>query len=148
MDQVFLSYASQDRGRARTLAEALRVRRWAVFWDRSIPPGREYDDVIGQALRDARCVVVLWSRASVESRWVKEEADDAAQRNILVPALIDDVTPPLGFRRLQAARIVGWPDAHDVGEFEQLTGSIAALLGEDPAQPRASRAEAPRPRAS
>jgi hypothetical protein len=129
MAQVFLSYAKQDRQTAIALAEALKGRGWTVFWDRTIPPGKMFDQVIGEALRAAGCVVVLWSRASVESSWVKEEAEDAAQRSILIPALIDDVPLPLGFRRLQAARLVGWPGSHDANEFDQLTESIAALLG-------------------
>jgi hypothetical protein len=113
------------------LAEALKVKGWTVFWDRTIPPGKMFDQVIGEALRAARCVVVLWSKASVESRWVREEAEDAAQRDVLIPALIEDVPPPLGFRRLQAARLVGWPVSHDANEFDQLTESIAAILATD-----------------
>ena len=141
--QIFLSYASQDRQRAMSLAEALKGRGWTVFWDRTIPPGKMFDQVIGEALRAAGCVVVLWSRASVESSWVKEEAEDAAQRSILIPALIDDVPPPLGFRRLQAARLVGWPGSHDANEFDQLTESIAAVLANDGSSSRAREVEAP-----
>jgi hypothetical protein len=143
MAQVFLSYASQDRQRAMALAEALKGKGWTVFWDRTIPPGKMFDQVIGEALRAARCVVVLWSKASVESRWVREEAEDAAQRDVLIPALIEDVPPPLGFRRLQAARLVGWPASHDANEFEQLTESIAAILATDASSSRVRPIGAP-----
>jgi hypothetical protein len=129
MAQIFLSYASQDRPRAKAFAEALRERGWSVFWDRTVPPGKVFDQVIDEALSQALCVVVLWSRASVESNWVKDEITDAAQRGTLVPALIDDVALPLGFRRLQAARLVGWPDVKDSQEFDQLVASIDALVG-------------------
>ncbi|MGH9370991.1 MAG: toll/interleukin-1 receptor domain-containing protein, partial [Vicinamibacterales bacterium] len=104
------------------------------------PPGKAFDVVIGEALQAAHCVVVLWSRASVESNWVKEEAGDAAERSILVPVLIEDVSPPLGFRRFQAARLVGWPDAHDVHELEQFLESVERLLGEHPARSAPSSA--------
>jgi hypothetical protein len=126
MADVFLSYASQDRDTARAMAEVFSERGWSVFWDRTIPPGHEFDVVIGDALRSARCVVVLWSAASVNSRWVKEEAEDAATRGILVPAVIDDVPMPLGFRRLQAARLTGWPTSPDAkAEFTQLVAAIS-----------------------
>jgi TIR domain-containing protein len=141
--QVFLSYASQDRRTAMALADALKGRGWTVFWDRTIPPGKMFDQVIGEALRAAACVVVLWSRASVESRWVKEEAEDAAERNILIPALIDDVPLPLGFRRLHAARLVGWPGSHDANEFDQLTESIAVLLANESSSSHARPAGTP-----
>ena len=134
--QVFLSYASEDRDRAGSLADALTQQGWTVFWDRTIAPGMVFDEVIGDALRGAGCVVVLWSRASIVSSWVKEEADDGAQRNILVPALIDDVALPLGFRRVQAARLVGWPTRHDPGEFQQFSDAIARRLRDAPSSPR------------
>jgi len=137
--QVFLSYASEDRDRARALADVLTRQGWTVFWDRTIAPGMVFDEVIGDALRAAGCVVVLWSRASIVSSWVKEEADDAAQRDILVPALIDDVPLPLGFRRVQAARLIGWPASHDSGEFQQLSDAIARLLQKTPSGPGAGR---------
>ena len=129
MAQIFLSYASEDRPRAKAFAEALRDKGWTVFWDRTVPPGKVFDRVIDEALRQASCVVVLWSEASVDSNWVKEEITDASQRGTLVPVLIDDVPLPLGFRRLQAARLVGWPDVNDANEFDQLMASIDALVG-------------------
>jgi hypothetical protein len=128
MAQIFLSYASQDRPRAKAFGEALRDKGWSVFWDRTVPPGKVFDQVIDEALRQASCVVVLWSQASIESNWVKEEITDAAQRGTLIPALIDDVPLPLGFRRLQAARLIGWPEVKDSNEFAQLTASIDGLL--------------------
>jgi hypothetical protein len=139
MSDVFLSYASRDRDTARLLARALTERGWSVFWDRTIPPGLEFDVVIAQELRAARCVVVLWSATSVSSRWVKDEADEAAARDVLVPALIEDIPLPLGFRRVQAARLVGWPDgASATTEFEQLVSSIARHLAGPPPGARRS----------
>ena len=40
MSDIFLSYASDDRSRARSLAEALEAQGWSVWWDRIIPAGR------------------------------------------------------------------------------------------------------------
>lgn len=71
-----------------------------------------------------------------------EEAEEAAQRSILIPALIEDVPPPLGFRRLQAARLVGWPGS-DANEFDQLTESIAAILATDASSSRVPPIGAP-----
>ena len=89
-DHVFISYAAEDRERARRLADYLESRGWRVWWDRNIPVGRAFDEVIENALREARCVVVLWSKAGVASRWVRSEASDAARREILVPVLVED----------------------------------------------------------
>jgi hypothetical protein len=74
-----------------------------VWWGRTIPPGKTFDQVIQEAIESARCVVVLWSKGSIISDWVKEEANIGKQRKILVPAKIDSVEPPLGFGLIQAA---------------------------------------------
>jgi hypothetical protein len=98
---VFISYANEDRERALTLAVALQAHGWSVWWDRDIIAGQTFDRVIEQELAAAKSVVVLWSRNSVLSEWVKNEAAVAAERGVLVPALIDPVRLPLEFRRRQ-----------------------------------------------
>jgi len=126
MADVFISYASADRDRARILAEALATQGWSVWWDRTIPPGRQFDEVIEEELAAAGCVVVLWSKASVASSWVKTEAADARDRRILVPVLIEDVKLPLEFRRMQAADLSQWRSGPP--QSDELFHAIAAQL--------------------
>ena len=138
MSDIFLSYASEDLPRVRGLIRALEQQGWSVWWDRIIPVGKTYDQVIEEALDAARCVVVVWSQASVASHWVRTEADEGRQRNILVPVMIDnDVRPPLAFRLLQTARLLDWSDTASHPEFARLVQAITALLGPPP-QPAAS----------
>jgi hypothetical protein len=130
MADVFISYASQDREAARTLGERLVEHGHSVWWDRTIPPGRAFDEVIQEALSAARCVVVLWSAQSVQSNWVKVEGEDAMARNRLVPVLIEAVAPPIQFRRIQAANLVGWDGDADHAEFQNLLAAIERLLAQ------------------
>src|SRR5918994_1276189 len=95
---VFFSYAREDQARVAPLVAALEAHGWAVFWDRRIPAGKTWRSHIGRALEEARCVVVAWSEHSIQSDWVIEEADEAKERGILVPVLLDAVLPPRGFR--------------------------------------------------
>ena len=108
MTDVFISYASEDRIRAKKLAEALKAKGFSVWWDRNIIAGQTYDEVIERELETATSVVVLWSKHSVISEWVKSEAQVAVERGTLVPALIDAVKPPLEFRRKQTVDLVDW----------------------------------------
>lgn len=50
-----------------------------MWWDRNIPPGFNFREVIGEALAEAKCVIVLWSRISIESDWVKEGGDTGCE---------------------------------------------------------------------
>ena len=128
MSDVFISYAAEDRARVQYLTKALEQGGFSVWWDRKIPPGKTWDQVIGKALDAAKCVIVLWSEVSVESNWVKEEADTAAQRGILVPALIDNVPLPIGFRRIEAANLIDWKGDSSYPEFKQLLESVSVLV--------------------
>jgi hypothetical protein len=65
MTDVFISYASEDRTRAKKLAEALEAKGFSVWWDRNIIAGQTYDVVIERELETATSVVVLWSKHSV-----------------------------------------------------------------------------------
>jgi hypothetical protein len=108
MTDIFISYASPDRARAREIANLLSERGWSVWWDRDIKAGQTFDEVIERELETANNVVVLWSQASIASEWVKNEAAVAAQRRVLLPVLLDDVKIPLEFRRKQTADLIGW----------------------------------------
>ena len=100
MSDIFVSYASKDRPWVLRLVRALERHGWSVWWDRAIAPGKTFDQVIEEALGAARCVIVVWSRTSVSSDWVKSEAAEGAGRHILVPVLLDEVRIPLAFRRI------------------------------------------------
>lgn len=129
---IFISYASEDRGEAEKLARRLESFGWTTWWDRRIPPGQDYAKVIENALNTARCVIVLWSSDSAASRWVVNEAGAAADRGILVPALITQTDIPFEFRRIQAADLIGWDPAAHSESFNQLVDAVAAALKTPP----------------
>ncbi len=126
MADIFISYAREDIEAAQRLAMALEQQGWSVFWDRRIPAGRRFADIIAEQLAAARCVIALWSRAALASDWVLDEAEDARNRNVLAPAFIERVDPPMGFRRIHAADLVGWQGQPAHGEFQRLIEDIAA----------------------
>ena len=108
MSDIFLSYDILDLDMAKALAEALELQGWTVFYDRTVMPGQTWKQFIGKEIDNCRCMIVVWSTHSVHSKWVEVEADIGLKRNILVPLLLDQVTPPLEFASIQAVNLVGW----------------------------------------
>ncbi|HNP35668.1 MAG TPA: TIR domain-containing protein [Woeseiaceae bacterium] len=100
MADVFVSYARDDKTRVAPLVAALEARGWPVWWDREIAPGQEFDRMIEAELARARVALVVWTSTSVESRWVRGEARDGADRDIQVPVRIGAVTLPIDFRAI------------------------------------------------
>jgi formylglycine-generating enzyme required for sulfatase activity len=130
MSDIFLSYASEDRAHVRSLVQALERHGWSVWWDRSsILPGTAYNQMIEAALAAAKCVIVVWSRASVASEWVLDEATEGRDRCILVPVTIDDVRPPLGFRQRQVAHLQHWHGTEPDEEFAKVLRAVTAFAG-------------------
>ncbi len=132
MSDIFISYASADRKRVEPLAKVLEEKGWDVWWDRVIPAGSTFDKLIQEALDEAKCVLVVWSKHSVNSRWVLSEAEEGAARQILVPVLIDEVRIPLAFRRIHAASFFNWKGDQSDPQVEQLLGDLIQHLGPPP----------------
>ena len=133
MSDIFISYAREDRARVASLAEALEGRGWSVWWDPHIPTGMRFDDVIEQALADARCIIVVWSASSIKSGYVRAEAGEGAERGILFPVMIEEVRPPLAFRQFQTAHLIDWSNEPHHPEFAKLVRDITVVLCPPPA---------------
>ena len=135
MSQIFISYANEDTDFARRLADAFEIRGWSVWWDKQIPPGMDYAQVIESAVNAAQCVVVLWSKHSIQSRWVQTEAAAGADRHIIATVIVDEIDGdqiPFEFRRLQAVNLSDWTQGHEHQGFERLAQRIGSILDAPP----------------
>ncbi len=98
MADVFVSYARSDKARVAPLVSAIEAQGWSVWWDPEIAPGQEFDRQIAAELKLASAVLVVWTPNSVESRWVRGEAREAAERGILVPVRFENASLPIDVR--------------------------------------------------
>lgn len=73
-------------------------------------------------------MLVLWTSTSINSRWVVEEADEALKRSCLLPVLLENVEPPLGFRAIQAADLTGWKPGKASTEMQRLLDDIRQFV--------------------
>ena len=134
MADIFISYSSEDKTNVRLIAELLEQQGWTVWWDRQIPIGKQFDTVIEEELQKSCCVIVVWTRRSVKSEWVKNEANEAGQLGKLVPVLLEDVPVPLAFKRTETAMLTGWQGEEDHPELTLLFNAVDATIQEQKAE--------------
>jgi TIR domain/Putative peptidoglycan binding domain len=132
MTSIFISYARHDLPAAQKVARLLEDLGWDVWWDRDLIAGDRFDEVIEQQLGSAAAVIVLWSRASVVSEWVRSEASAAAERRVLVPARIDHTPAPFQFRLRQTVDLSAWAGDADDENVQRLVAAAQALAGPPP----------------
>lgn len=128
MGAIFLSYAREDRGCAEALARVLEAAGHSVWWDRRIGGGEEFGAEIEAELDKSDVVLVAWSKDSIKSRWVRDEAAVGGDRGILVPLSIDGSRPPMGFRQFHTLDLNGWKAAKRDDRTVELLRSVESRL--------------------
>ena len=78
--RIFLSYTRQDRARAELVITALEMAGHSVWWDGLLDGGVAFATTTEDELEGADAVVVLWSKTSVASHWVLDEATRGRER--------------------------------------------------------------------
>ncbi|HTY93959.1 MAG TPA: TIR domain-containing protein [Steroidobacteraceae bacterium] len=105
---VFLSYTREDQATARLFADTLEAHGFTVWWDTALHAGEFFDQTIERTLNEAKAVVVLWSKRSVNSRWVRAEATIGDRNRTLVPVMIEACQRPIMFELTHTAELSHW----------------------------------------
>jgi TolB-like protein/Flp pilus assembly protein TadD len=126
---AFLSYSHADQDRARQLAVALELAGVNVWWDTLIEGGAVFAKSVEAALASCDVVIVAWSKASVTSDWVLDEATQGRDLRKLVPVSLDGTLPPLGFRQYLSVDLFGWRGESAAPQIELIVRGVAAVAG-------------------
>jgi uncharacterized protein (DUF924 family)/TolB-like protein len=141
MADVFVSYSRSDKARVAPLVAALEAQGWSVWWDPAIAPGQQFDRLIADELERARAVLVVWTSDSVESRWVRGEAREGADRGMLVPVQFGAARLPIDFRAFHTSNLDHPGDVAGSPQFQEVLRAVEALVG----RPRRPPDAAPSP---
>ncbi len=135
MSDIFISYGREDRDTASDLAAALESGGLTVWWDRELKGGTEFATAIERELLDARTVIVLWSRDSVKSGFVRDESTRALEMGKLLPVRIEEVALPLGFGQIHTLDLIDWEGEATDGSLQHLLYEVRTRLGQAPQRP-------------
>ena len=139
MADIFVSYSRQDKALVAPLVASLEAEGWSVWWDPEITPGEEFDSLISRELESAGSLVVVWTPNSVDSRWVRGEARDAADRGVLVPVRFQNAKLPIDFRAVHTTDLDQWGEDAQGVAFRGLCKALAAKVGA-PTKPASAQA--------
>jgi TolB-like protein len=128
MADVFVSYARSDKARVAPLVAAIEAQGWSVWWDPQIDPGQEFDRQIAAELKAAAVVLVVWTPASVTSRWVRGEAREGADRGILVPVRFEAASLPIDVRALHTTDLDEWGDDPRSPQARDVLRAVDAII--------------------
>jgi adenylate cyclase len=146
MADVFVSYARSDKSRVAPLVAAIEAQGWSVWWDPEIATGQEFDRQIAAELKVATAVLVVWTPSSVESRWVRGEAREAADRGILVPVRFDGASLPIDVRAIHTTDLDGWGEDPASPPVQELLRARDTLIARRSALPSATTGSPRSPR--
>ena len=107
MADVFISYSQKTPEPTKALADALTAKGYEVWWDQRLAAGDRFDDVIQDRLEDAKAVIVLWTAASVASKYVRREVGIALAWDKLIPVRVAELVEteiPAPFQKLHTCQ--------------------------------------------
>ena len=143
MADVFVSYARADKSRVAPIVEAIEAKGLSVWWDPEIAPGQEFDDQIDAEIAAAGAVLVVWTPTSVVSRWVRGEAREAAERNILVPVRFDQARLPMDVRAIHTTDLDGWDGNPSSLQAQEFLRALVTMINRSQAT-RSAKSAGPR----
>jgi hypothetical protein len=125
---VFISYKREERAHVERIEAALNQMEINVWFDWRLTPGEVFSEEIIVAANGARAMIVCWSPAACESKWVNTEARIGWRRKVLVPVSISPCQPPAEFSREHATDLSSWNGGLDDRNWQVVLERLEGLL--------------------
>ncbi len=129
MADIFISYSRSDRERCTAIRGALEALKVDVWSDAGIGAGSSFDREIEREIAAAKALLVLWSAASAESDWVRNEARTGKERSGLIAVQLEPCQLPLEFRSIQAEILPEGAEGSDNPVWLGMLARLGDLVG-------------------
>jgi hypothetical protein len=127
MAGVFLSYARFDSELGERIVAGLRSLDVECWWDRDMP-GVDWPREIERQIESMSALVVIWTAASKDSKYVRAEAIPAFDREKLVNIMFGVKEPPLPFNLYNGFQLDGWTGRESHDGWTRLVRTLEAKL--------------------
>ncbi len=131
---IFISYSSKQKSIADGVCHYLEENGFKCWMaPRDIPVGSEYGDLIEEAIKTSKVVVLVFSQTASISKWVKGEINVAfADNKPILPFRVDKTEIKGSFRLMlnQMHWIDAFPQYAD--RLPELLNSVCGFLGRQP----------------
>lgn len=127
---AFISHASDDAEVARKIADHLEARGFRCWIaPRDVRPGQDYPSEIIRGIEHSKCLVLVLSSKSNESKFVRAEVERAySKAKPVFPVRVEDVIPSRGLELFISTK--HWIDAWK-GELSQHASALATEIARD-----------------
>jgi adenylate cyclase len=129
MADIFVSYSRVDRDRVEHIVAQFESAHFSVWWDKDLQGGAVFSKKIEAEIQISKIVVVLWTRASITSQWVADEAALGQRHAKLLPVLLDNIEPPIGFRQIHTIAASDFGGEISKEFLAHLTETVALRMG-------------------
>jgi hypothetical protein len=127
MPGVFLSYSRVDAAIGRQVIAGLRALGVDCWWDEDLP-GVPWQEELERQINALTALVVIWSQASRNSKFVRAEAALAMSSDKLVNVLVGIEQPPFPFNGINGLPLDGWTGREPHNGWTRLVKTIENQL--------------------
>src|SRR5580658_9782629 len=127
MSGVFLSYSRIDEAIGRQVIRGLRSLGIDCWWDEDLP-GVPWQEELERQINSLSALVVIWTQASRNSKFVRAEAALALSSDKLVNVLVGVPQPPFPFNGINGLPLDGWTGREPHSGWTRLIKTIEDRL--------------------
>jgi tetratricopeptide (TPR) repeat protein len=132
MADIFLSFDGADL-RQRPVFNVLE-RDWSLWWAKDLRVAKAWPKTwaryVDAELAAAKCIVVIWSRHSIESSSARYHARQGQERGCLLPIIVDDVVPEPGFQQTPPVDLSAWDGSRTDARLAEVAAAARRVAGE------------------
>src|ERR1700680_734862 len=140
MADVIISYVKTQRDLTRALALKIELAGFSVWWDTDLLPYQKFQKEIDRQLDACKAAIIVWTPESVDSDWVRAEADHARRQRKLINSHDPELSPefiPKPFNQTHSVRVTD--SAAIIAAVRGLVGKPGESEGPVKTRPRRTR---------